>query len=125
MVVTERVVINGQTYARRRARPGALKPGESPAKAATLARYRAAKVSTNGRGVTKYRVTALPRPGKKIDLQSLDRGRLRHPLFGNRRYWYMQAVRPGWFTSAVEGHVNATGEGELNVAVDKTVDSLR
>lgn len=37
-----------------------------------------------------------------LDLPALDRGRLRHPLFGNRRHWYTQMVRPRWFTEAME-----------------------
>lgn len=33
------------------------------------------------------------------DIYELDsRGRLRHPLFGNRDWWYQQLVRRGWFT---------------------------
>ena len=35
--------------------------------------------------------------GKERDLRSLNRGRLRHPLYGNRQYWYDQAVSPGWW----------------------------
>lgn len=36
--------------------------------------------------------------GKDRDLSSLNRGRLRHPLFGNRRFWYDQPVRKDWWT---------------------------
>lgn len=35
--------------------------------------------------------------GKERDLRSLNRGRLRHPLYGNRRYWYDQEVSPNWW----------------------------
>lgn len=34
------------------------------------------------------------------DLPAMDRGRLRHPVFGNRRNWVNQSVRPGWFTDS-------------------------
>lgn len=37
-----------------------------------------------------------------IDLASIDRGRLRHPVFGNRRVWVNQSVPAGWFTDAME-----------------------
>lgn len=36
------------------------------------------------------------------DVRALDRGRLRHPLFGNRRHWFNQQVPAGWFTDAME-----------------------
>lgn len=36
---------------------------------------------------------------RRSDLKALDRsGRLRHPLFGNRGYWFTQRVKPGWFS---------------------------
>lgn len=40
---------------------------------------------------------AKTRRGVERDLSSLNRGRLRHPLFGNRRHWFNQAVRTGWW----------------------------
>lgn len=36
------------------------------------------------------------------DLQAMDRGRLRHPTFGNRRAWVNQTVRAGAFTRPFE-----------------------
>lgn len=30
------------------------------------------------------------------------RGRLRHPLFGNRSHWYTQVAPPGWFDKPME-----------------------
>lgn len=35
------------------------------------------------------------------DIHALDRGRLRHPLFGNRRHWFQQAVPPGFFSETL------------------------
>lgn len=35
----------------------------------------------------------------KHDIYNLDRGRLRHPLYGNREHWYQQSVTAGWFTN--------------------------
>lgn len=34
----------------------------------------------------------------KLDIGSLDRGRVRHPLFGNRKHWYDTEIEPGFFT---------------------------
>lgn len=32
------------------------------------------------------------------DISRIDRGTVRHPLFGDRRYWYTQQVTPGWWS---------------------------
>lgn len=42
--------------------------------------------------------------GKRSDrfVGALDRGVLRHPLFGNRRYWFPQRVRSGFWTEPLE-----------------------
>ena len=39
---------------------------------------------------------------KGHDLAALNRGRLRHPLFGNRKFWYQQSIAEGFFTKPVE-----------------------
>jgi hypothetical protein len=44
---------------------------------------------------------------RRADLDRLDRdGRLRHPLYGDRDFWYLQSVQPGWFTAAVVDHTD-------------------
>ena len=32
------------------------------------------------------------------DIRALDKGRLRHPLYGDREHWFQQYVREGWFS---------------------------
>src|SRR3954447_5399406 len=44
----------------------------------------------------RVRITATEGPRKHIT--DLDRGRLRHPRFGDRNDWYEQDVPPGFFT---------------------------
>ena len=39
---------------------------------------------------------------KGHDMAALNRGRLRHPLFGDRKHWYTQAIAPGFFTKPIE-----------------------
>lgn len=39
---------------------------------------------------------------KTRDIASLNRGRLRHPLFGNRRHWYDMRIKPGFWTDTLE-----------------------
>jgi hypothetical protein len=41
------------------------------------------------------------------DLAALNRGRLRHPLFGRRTHWYQQEIAPGFFTKPVEENADA------------------
>ena len=113
-----------RTNAAGQTRSGSLAPGESAARRGVLAQYRASKKSSSAPGVTKYRVMVSPRTGKSIDLQAADRGILRHPLFGNRRFWYTQRIPPGWFTRPEEEHANATAPAELEKAVDKVADLI-
>lgn len=40
--------------------------------------------------------------GKAQIKDTNDRGRLRHPVFGNRNVWVNQAVDPGWFDKPTE-----------------------
>lgn len=82
------------------------------------------RTSVTQRGATaRMRFTATERQGRKIDLHSLDQGRLRHPLFGDRKWWYSQAVRPGWFTRPLEAKASDF-ERELDRAVDKVAEEI-
>lgn len=38
----------------------------------------------------------------KSDLKALNRGRLRHPLFGNRKHWYEQQIPSGMWDKAID-----------------------
>jgi hypothetical protein len=59
----------------------------------------------------------------RYHLPGLDAGRNVHPLFGNRRHWYDQAVRPGWFSDPVEGRTDQVGTAIRRV-VKRFMDSL-
>lgn len=37
-----------------------------------------------------------------LDVEALDAGTVRHPVYGNRRVWVSQRVSAGWLTKAVE-----------------------
>lgn len=53
----------------------------------------------SGRVTVRARVFA--RGSKELrDVASVNRGRLRHPLFGNRLHWYDTRVKPGFVDSA-------------------------
>lgn len=42
------------------------------------------------------------------DLRAIDRGRLRHPVFGNRGAWVTQNVPPGFWTKPLERNARRT-----------------
>jgi len=53
------------------------------------------------------------------DLQGLDEGLVRHPVFGNRKRWVSETVRPGWFSDAEEGKAP-----EVRDNIDHALDEL-
>lgn len=65
-------------------------------------------------GITLKAVSKTSR-GKGRDLASLNRGRLRHPLYGNRRYWYDQEVTPNWWTDPLLEGVDEVRKELVNV----------
>lgn len=46
-----------------------------------------------------------------IQVEGLDRGRLKHPVFGNRDNWVGQAVTPGFFSKPAEENVDTFRRG--------------
>ena len=77
-------------------------------------------------GRMRLRITGSARgpSGKARDLYKMNQGRLRHPVFGNRRVWVMQAIRPRWWDDA--GIVAAQeAYGEIVKAVDVTAEHLK
>lgn len=58
------------------------------------------QVRVTGRGVEIKLVGRRKSQAGTSDLKRLDRGRIRHPTFGQRGkgMWHTQAVRPGYFT---------------------------
>ena len=59
------------------------------------------------------RITA----NNSISLRQVDAGTVRHPLFGNRNFWYTQPVTPGWFDKPFQKNVD-----ELRRRVIATMD---
>lgn len=55
-------------------------------------------------GTTIKAVVKIAAKGKKEprDIKALDKGVLRHPLFGNRKHWYADAVRAGFVSDPIE-----------------------
>lgn len=55
----------------------------------------------------------------QMDLASLNRGRLRHPLYGNREHWYDQHVKPEFWDRAMR-----KGEDDVRKEVLAALDSV-
>ena len=55
----------------------------------------------------KSRVTRRSVKGR-LDLRSLNAGRLRHPVYGNRRAWVSQRVSKGWFDKGARKGLKAS-----------------
>jgi hypothetical protein len=116
LVKTATVTIAGKDYVRRRRKALAgHKDPESLAERVAQARYSVKRTPPKLRQAG-VRVTATSRKGKGVDLNALDRGRLRHPLFGNRRHWYGQTVPVGWFARPMEANADNV-QRELRQAV--------
>lgn len=56
--------------------------------------------------------------GKERNLTALNRGRLRHPLYGNRRYWFNQDASPNFWDEPMLEGVEPVREEIVNVLDD-------
>ncbi len=61
--------------------------------------------------------------GHKADLKRLDdAGRIRHPLYGNRKHWYPQSVTPRFFTKVWD---RTEWLKHVDEAFDRALDEIR
>lgn len=58
-----------------------------------------------------------------IDLNAIDRGRVRHPTYGHRP-WVIQAVKPGFFSRPMRQFVAVRARQEIIRAIDRTLTEL-
>lgn len=56
---------------------------------------------------------------KGMDLESLERGRLRKPLFGDREHWFDQPVTAGWWSKALQSATDETVRRNILEALDR------
>jgi hypothetical protein len=59
----------------------------------------------------------------KHDIKSMNAGRLRHPLWGNRSHWFTQAIKPGWFDRPIEANAPQARKAVL-AALDRISKQL-
>jgi len=60
----------------------------------------------------------------KTDMDAINRGRLRHPVFGNRRKWVVQAVEPGFGDKALQGPIADDFRDAAHKAIDKAIEAV-
>lgn len=58
--------------------------------------------------------------GKKErrDVISLEKGQLRHPLFGRKKVWYVTSITPGFHARGVEGAADGASDAMIQVVED-------
>lgn len=57
--------------------------------------------------------------GRAVNLARVNKGILRHPLFGNRNYWFNTIVPPGWWDRPMQ-----RGKGKAETAVKLAIDEM-
>lgn len=60
---------------------------------------------------------------KGMDARSTERGRLRHPVYGNREVWVTQAIKPGWFTDRMRAKAPGV-RPDLIRAMDRVAEKI-
>lgn len=105
----ERVEVEAEVRKGQREAFAGLEPAVKSSALATLpSGYRktmAAAVSVSirtsfGRGAT-VKAVVFSSDGKNRDIRTINKGRLKHPLFGDRTRWHTTTVRPGFVDRAV------------------------
>lgn len=66
-----------------------------------------------GRNVVRFRTTSA------YNTDRLDRGRVMHPVFGNRKVWVNQFITPGWWSRPVKER-----EDDMVRAADDAIEKL-
>lgn len=56
-------------------------------------------------------------------VQLMNRGILRHPVFGNRSIWVNQDIKPGWFTRPMENSADDV-RSEIMSAVERVTNQI-
>lgn len=61
--------------------------------------------------------------GSQLDLNSLDRGRIRHLVYGHRP-WQSQVIQPLWFSHRMETIADTTVRADIMKAIETVADKL-
>jgi hypothetical protein len=93
--------------------------------AATLQRSHSTRtqIKTGGRDPA-VRLISRTKGGVKRRVKALEAGKLAHPVFGNRKVWRTQSVKPGFFTEPIEAGADDVRE-EMVDAIGRVHDRIR
>ena len=72
-----------------------------------------------GRNAYGVRIVVGNRPGAR----GANRGKIRHPVFGDREHWEDQDVPPGWFDDVMEAGSPAIRK-EVQSALERVLDDI-
>ncbi len=72
-----------------------------PSRGGLAAKVEATRITTKIRMTGRQAGVRIVGKGK-LEIEPLDVGVLRHPLFGNEKFWFQQSVRPGWWSRPIE-----------------------
>jgi hypothetical protein len=72
-----------------------------PSRGGLAALIAASRMSTETR-LSGKRVGVRLRARNARNIRRMDKGRLRHPLFGNEKHWFTQSIPSGWFSEPIE-----------------------
>lgn len=73
--------------------------------------------------MTQTRMTIKLQRGGSHDLAAINRGRLRHPVHGNRRLWVNQSVATGTYDAAIDRH-SRTSLDQIEQALGDAMEEL-
>lgn len=90
--------------------------GGLAARVATSKITRSTRLSARRAGVTI-------KAEHKDHINSMDKGHVRHPLFGDRKHWYTEAVKPGWWTRPIEASGPRSRE-RIQEAMQRTKEAI-
>lgn len=99
----------------------AMPSGYGPTLSRSL-RFRTAIKETRHTADVLVRVFGDGRRERRM-VPALNRGRLRHPLYGNRNWWFDQRVRPG-FVDRPADRLMPNIAREMNAVIDYVADQI-
>lgn len=62
-------------------------------------------------------------PSRFVDIAAVDRGVIRHPVFGNREAWVSQQVRPGFWSGTINERADEV-ERDIVQAMDRVAAKI-
>lgn len=99
---------------------GGTSPTTRPLRAAIAAAIRISVRTSGNPGARVFVDKGLLPPDLKNMAQTINTGRIRHPVFGNRRRWSTQTATPLWWDQTVRRHTP-----RMTAEVARVLDDVR